>query len=328
MPQHTARRITEPRGFTLIELLVVIAIISVLVSLLLPAVQQAREAARRAQCKNNLKQFGLALHNYHDSFGRLPPCAMGVNGYGWGTMILPQIELGNLYNALSTTPGCWYYAPDCVPPNSYGAALGFEAWIATLVTPNTLSKTIPVFRCPSDNGSPTVNSDPSGDPDDLNGPDGDSDDFEPVGRSNYMAVWGSDAGGNSGLPTNGAFPWYITWPGYTCRNFRDFSDGMSTTLFIGERRSRQLSSGTADGGDDNWAGILQNAFDVGGSCQPGCCLMNARGPNAVAGFSSLHPGGVQFLLADGSVRFISENIDRATYANLAGINDHQVVGDF
>src|SRR4051812_6730319 len=95
---------TFKRGFTLIELLVVIAIIAVLIALLLPAVQQAREAARRSQCKNNLKQIGLALHNYHDTANTLPPGWIGDptgsnagNRWGWGTMILPYLDQAPLY---------------------------------------------------------------------------------------------------------------------------------------------------------------------------------------------------------------------------------------
>src|SRR5687767_6712264 len=103
------RLFNQRRAFTLIELLVVIAIIAVLIALLLPAVQQAREAARRTQCKNNLRQFGIALHSYHDSFNVFPPGWIGVengvqtphegvNGAGWGTMILPFVEQSAIYN--------------------------------------------------------------------------------------------------------------------------------------------------------------------------------------------------------------------------------------
>ena len=105
------RRNAVARGFTLVELLVVIAIIAVLIALLLPAVQQAREAARRTQCKNNLKQIGLALHNYHDNYNALPPGWIGVtnggpdiyglNGWGWASRILPQIDQSPLYNQLN-----------------------------------------------------------------------------------------------------------------------------------------------------------------------------------------------------------------------------------
>src|SRR5512132_3123304 len=92
-------------GFTLIELLVVIAIIAVLIALLLPAVQQAREAARRTQCKNNLKQIGIALHSYHDTSITLPPGWISTNRWGAGTMILPYVDQAPLYNAIGSTAG-------------------------------------------------------------------------------------------------------------------------------------------------------------------------------------------------------------------------------
>src|SRR5438067_9147484 len=132
------------RGFTLIELLVVIAIIAVLVALLLPAVQQAREAARRTQCKNNLKQLGLAMQNYHDTMGKFPPGFVtavpndfNITGdfWSWGVFIAPQIDLANIYNALQ--PGT----------NSLTAALSNPNTLAVLQTP------LPSFRCPSDVGN-------------------------------------------------------------------------------------------------------------------------------------------------------------------------------
>ena len=309
-------------GFTLIELLVVIAIIAMLAALLLPAVQQAREAARRTQCLNNLKQIGLALHNYHDGNGRLPPVFMGVSQWGWTAVILPQLDQAPVYNSITSTPGHSFYSQDT------GIAYGFEAWLWTLTTPNALSSALPIFRCPSDNGSPQITINPSGDPDDANGPDNDSDDQVGVGRNNSMGVWGSDAAGDSGRPTNGAFPWYTTWPYIPSRNFRDFGDGLSNTFLVGERRSRATVQGGSIGGDDMWPGVGNDGNDIGGSCNPACCLLNVPGPFADDAFSSLHPGGALFVFADGSVHFISENINRTTYANLAGIRDGNVIGDY
>src|SRR5262245_62053385 len=137
------------RGFTLIELLVVIAIIAILIALLLPAVQQAREAARRTQCKNNLKQIGLALHNYESTHGLFPPSCIndpyasgtldGVSypdslmvattGFGWGALLLAQLEQAPLYNQFNFSTGCW--------------AIAHKTQVATR---------LPVFLCPSASG--------------------------------------------------------------------------------------------------------------------------------------------------------------------------------
>ena len=140
MLKQQSRSRKSGRGFTLIELLVVIAIIAVLISLLLPAVQQAREAARRTQCKNSLKQLGLAIHSYHDTHLRLPPACMGCNQYGWGVMLLPYLDQANLYNNIAATPGCSYYSPSpgCIP------AIGFGAYFWTLKTPNGLTTGLPI----------------------------------------------------------------------------------------------------------------------------------------------------------------------------------------
>lgn len=167
MRQHPAGR---QRGFTLIELLVVIAIIAILVALLLPAVQQAREAARRAQCKNNLKQMGIALHNYHDIHQILPPgetsnrsVRQRWTAWGWGVMIMPQIELTSHYNEL--TPGPFH----------------IEQALSDSGRLNVLRTKIEIYVCPSD--SPNLTN-----PDrrlrNLNGQ------LQEVATSNYVASHG------------------------------------------------------------------------------------------------------------------------------------------
>jgi prepilin-type N-terminal cleavage/methylation domain-containing protein len=330
------------RGFTLIELLVVIAIIAVLAALLLPAVQQAREAARRAQCKNNLHQIGLALHNYHDIANTLPPgwigSPNGPNRWGWGTFILPQLDQGPLYNALASAQG--------MDVNS-NLAVGFNAVMTTLPQPGLLQTALPVNRCPSDNGGPTV---------DTPLPNGYMVMMPPMasatsfGRSNYAGVLGANFDWTvnfmMGPPPvslrKGAFYWSSR------RNFSDFTDGLSNTFLVGERKSPMSVNGVYSGGDTIWAGVGCDSMPQGmalhlGDCDPGDTL-NLKSPMApngnmspfpYSGFSSMHTGGAQFLFGDGTVRFISDSIASgqanaagSTYQNLATINDGQPISNF
>jgi len=296
------------RGFTLIELLVVIAIIAVLIALLLPAVQQAREAARRTQCKNNLKQLGLALHSYHETLSRIPAGLIHQNEWGWGTMILPYLDQAPLYNVLGSTTGKSY------PGGT--TAVGFSAHMESFTPPNALSSLLTVYRCPSDSGPAIVNLT------DFYGSG-----TEPYGKSNYPAVQGTD----STNPVDGAFPWYdLSGNAPASRNFRDFTDGLSNTFLIGERQSPLIVNGLYTGGDSIWCGVVDFGDDNAGVCNS-TYPINLRTTSTntqTLAFGSLHTGGSHFLMGDGAVRFVSENISRITYANLASINDGQVIGEY
>ena len=286
------------RAFTLIELLVVIAIIAVLVALLLPAVQAAREAARRVQCVNNLKQIGLALHNYEGSHRTFPSGyvsnfnATGDDtgpGWGWAPMLLPQFEQGPIYNALNFN-------------------------LAIEVAENLTSRLpfVNNFLCPSDSVQLywAVNRDAASGVARHN--------ICQVAPSNYVAMYGN---GEPGPDGDGLF----------FRNsrvsLRDITDGTSQTLAIGERSHRL--------GEATWVGSVTNAImfptdndDIGryrtetssgmvlGHVGEGVGPGDRRGD--VNQFFSLHSGdGVNFLFADGHVSFLKSTLNYRTYKALA-----------
>ncbi|HUT93092.1 MAG TPA: DUF1559 domain-containing protein [Thermoguttaceae bacterium] len=316
------------RGFTLVELLVVIAIIGILIALLLPAVQAAREAARRAQCTNNLKQLGLALHNYHDSNNtfvyRKGGTGNGITNYdgngnrrsGWMS-ILPYMEQGPMWDLIKA--GDATTAPE--------GPRGWYGWGPWDRPPGTI-------LCPSDGALPALNTDTTG-------------------LHNYAFSVGDQVGNIRDVTTvRGIFSYAL------CTRIADIKDGTSNTIMMSERLKANYGSRTA--GQGQIEHVLGAAFAVGGvTTSPGVCLtvsdgkyflngtsvtgefgsnwsdgqpeniafntvLAPNGPscgddpdgndhvNLVIPPASRHPGGVNGLLADGSVRFVSETIDTGT----------------
>lgn len=336
-------------GFTLIELLVVIAIIAILIALLLPAVQQAREAARRTQCKNNLKQYGLAIHNYHDVYNSIPiagtnwragdnpPTWQHPAAVGWQVRCLPFLEQGPLYTELD-----WSIS---LPASSYapGQPRGFLPYQILRIGKQARSVQIPTARCPSDHSENNMiggwaQSNYTGSPGSqrFNSQNGDPCQpylqfIEPLRGSqanNAHFVDTTDPGRLSGL---------FGRLGVTV-GFRDITDGLSNTIAVGETLP-DCSDHTAgwwlyNGHGNTHASTAVRINDLttcdrkqpGQVLWPGCEAKNNW--NISHGFRSRHVGGAQFLLADGSVRFLSENVDHITYQRLGGRADGNVIGEF
>lgn len=320
-----AQRRRRWHGFTLIELLVVIAIIAVLIALLLPAVQQAREAARRTQCKNNLKQYGLALHNYHDTFrmfaiGATGGCCANRPALGFQARLLPYIDQAPLYNQI-----------DFNLADATAQVLPGGQRVGAMV--------IPAAVCPSDGSGPNP----------LNG----------WGQASYDGSMGSQ-GNNSVDQTNcnvyQGFAQFVTpnnadtmnsaqVSGMGCRqaasiNIASVTDGTSNTIHMGEVLPSCNDHSSGGMWHQNGMGNFHSSTIVpindfttcswatGGQVRwPNC--RNPNNWNISWGFRSRHVGGAHFLLVDGTVRFLSENIDHAgTYQRLGGRADGKVVGDF
>jgi prepilin-type N-terminal cleavage/methylation domain-containing protein len=303
-----ANRLRFRRGFTLIELLVVIAIIAILVALLLPAVQQAREAARRASCRNNLKQLGIRLHSYHD-FARTLPFGYDTRGMAWSAMLLPTIDHQPLYESLvfSETGLGDCHAND--GPNEQAA-----------------ETVLPVFQCPS---APVAPSDNSGIP--KRSP------ATYTGCASGTVRFGFPGAGQSPDNHFAAASHDGIFYRHSSIRFAAIIDGLSNTIVIGEVATDQdkIKDGQAI---DHWA-ICSPQIDLAngefsefiGSTG---VLMNAwldsslTGHDWEGGFGSFHPGGAQFLLSDGSVRFISDSIERQTFSALGTRAKEEQLGDF
>ena len=295
------QRLAKPHrtGFTLVELLVVIAIIGILVGLLLPAVQAAREAARRMQCQNNLKQLGLAMHMHHDTFKFFPYLRSGggQNRHTWAMQLLPFIEQRNLYQTYKNTI------------TGVSQTDGFNNHTATdPIMVAARQSQITTFFCPSRRGpvslSPiTAGSTVTGMP------------------SDYTACTGN----TSTAPTNGAFMLVNSNHMKAVLNFRDFTDGTTNTILLGEKHVQldKLNDPAQDGmilsGSE-----AQTYHRRAGASWP---LANSNMVAANTQFGSWHTGICQFVLGDGSVRGISVSIPGTILGYLGARDDGQVISE-
>jgi prepilin-type N-terminal cleavage/methylation domain-containing protein len=289
------------QGFTLVELLVVIAIIGILIALLLPAVQAAREAARRMQCSNHLKQLALALHDYHDSHKVLPPGAMVSNGLSWNVLILPYIEQSPLYAKFSFSLGDFNGGSNREGPNKNIHALNR---IDTFMCPSAKQELATHGSSTLVDGRQTYTSHYYG----VAGPKG----TDPSGKTYAF----DNIGANGGFATSGVL-------GKNSKvRFADITDGTSNTLALGEIALPSTGYGPPGGGDGaSWVrGIGFGTTNPDGMSSAKNISLGINLPSPSFNddsFSSFHPGGAVFAKCDGSVGFVSENVDIALYKSTA-----------
>ncbi|HVJ67393.1 MAG TPA: DUF1559 domain-containing protein [Caulifigura sp.] len=324
-------------GFTLIELLVVIAIIAILIALLLPAVQQAREAARRTQCKNNLKQYGLALHNYHDTFNTLPAGGFGKYRISWKFSILPNFEQLGVYNKL-----------DWSLPNNTFTGGGTNPVLMDNWTPS-------LIHCPSSACSRTMmDRAPSF--------------ARKYSSTSYIGIAGATESATSAVDPTGMNRCRSGSQGYACGNgvlvpnavvlFRDITDGLTNTIMVGEQSDMGRTSASGGtlvdirssyswgcwigpgaevappnaGGTYPWSGSPWSRntttirYPIGYNVQ-----VNGTGGNFMDGtntaLNSAHTGGAHVLRGDGGASFLSSSMDMRVVRFMAIRDDQQVIGD-
>lgn len=311
-------------GFTLIELLVVIAIIAILIALLLPAVQQAREAARRSTCKNNLKQMGLALHNYHDVYKTFPPGGNTPSYASFFVALLPYVDQAPAYNQF-----------DFNADFDTRAGQGRPFTAAQRAIYETVR--VPIYNCPSSELTTFSQGRTC------------SEGFN-VQRPHYVGISGAVNSPTDGTThiggTAGTYGWYVdngVLHSLGVVRIRDITDGTSNTIVIGEQGLPQ-TNGTDNRSSQHcggaWEGCYYPLGTSGQFCQNLTNLKYAIN-NMATGLaeatqpyessnplSSRHVGGAQVLRGDGTVIFLSENINFATFMRLAHKNDGNVVGEY
>ena len=322
-----ATRLFRRLGFTLIELLVVIAIIAVLIALLLPAVQQAREAARRTQCKNNLKQLGLALHNYHDTYNRFPIGGQHGLKPNWRLAVLPQVDQSPLFSRID--------------------------FAASFTAPYTGNNTVlqgiklPGWNCPS---SPCPITGLPGTEQGWSGGNPQLIDYvsiggaypDPAGRANVVSTSNYDGGYYGANGMMGVFQ---------CTNISSATDGSSNTLIVGENSDYTTSGSTRvdirsnyygawggftigqsppsnpwSGAPDTWStGITTVRWPINTQGTPAGAVHTWE---ANLPLRSAHVGGAHVLMGDGATRFLSNNLDLNTLLRLSSKDDGQIIGEF
>lgn len=290
-------------GFTLVELLVVIAIIGILIGMLLPAVQQVREAARRTQCANQLRQLSLGVLNFESSRRRFPAgwtsaqnSANGLlPGWAWSAEVLPFIEQGNL-----------------------ASQIDFRASVVDPVNASFVTEIVDTFLCPSDPESEVLNfatevSAPVGNGSGTRNGGASAGDELLLARSNYSGVFGNIEAADDPFRGNGIFF------GNSRVGFRNIRDGSSNTMLIGERRN--------DFGAVTWVGVVDSIDEPFARVVGATDHAPNDAGNGLEDFRSYHPGGINVGLADGSTLFISDSISETTFQALGTRNGGEVAND-